>query len=192
MTSNLKSLPSDVTRYAELTHLKKQLNAKVTAINRELRNIDENLIKRMTENELDAYEIMPSPEEETSYGSIGALQLKVRNEYDRLSKANLSKFLIKFFQFAIPEADESGVVRLGHGISEWVWSNRGRKPKKWLDRVYLEDLENKAVRKKRAAHPTAEGQPVAKKAKPSVDIPRTREEFMKLPVFQTFMNVVDT
>jgi hypothetical protein len=185
----MESLPTEVTRYAELTHLKKQLNSKVGAINRELREIDDALINRMTENELDAYEICPSPEEEKSYGGIGALQLKLRNEYDRLSKANLTKFLIDFFKFAVPQADESGVVRLGHGICEWVWSNRGRKPKKWLDRVYLEDMENKAVKKKRAASQPLDGEPEAKKTK-LVDIPRTREEFMALPVFQEFTSMV--
>jgi len=184
-SSNIKSLPHEVNEYSKLNHEKRALNRRVAEINAELRGLDQVLIEKMSVEDLDAYEICPSRTEEKMYGGIGALQLKVRNEYDRLSHDNLIRFSIQFWQYVMPEGDDQAVTRLGYGIANWIWNNRGRTPKKWLDRIYLEDAEKKQKRKR----PTPAASPAPKKARNIApdNVPNTREEFLSIPDFQNLI-----
>ena len=54
-SSNLKSLPDEVNEYSKLTHEKRELNRRVAEINAELRNLDQILITKMSDTDLDAY-----------------------------------------------------------------------------------------------------------------------------------------
>jgi cell shape-determining protein MreC len=54
MSSNLKSLPDEVNKYTKLNHKKRALNRQVAEINAELRQLDQVLIEKMSEADLDA------------------------------------------------------------------------------------------------------------------------------------------
>jgi len=193
--SNLSTLPAGVSDYAKLYHEKRKLNSRVAELNRELREIEGKLIEKMTADDLDAYEILPSSRETRKFGSVGALQLKIRNEYDRVSKDNLIRFCIQFFRYLIPETTEQDITRLGYGQAEWIWANRGRTAKKWLDRIYLEDEEARRHRQAQKRKKTeSDAETVEKPKKTRVrapqNIPRSREDFMMIPGFQGLVSSV--
>jgi hypothetical protein len=90
----------------------------------------------------------------------------------------------------MPEGDNQEVVRLGYGVANWIWNNRGRTPKKWLDRIYLEDAERKQQNRKRKAEAPATtaantAAPVKRnKVRAPDNVPNTREEFLAIQGFQ--------
>ena len=177
--SNLHSLPSHVVEHTKLSFRKKQLAKDICEINAQLKVLEQKLIADMGAEDRGAYEICPSAEEEKVVGATGMLQLKVKNEYERMSQDNLIVFCTKFFRYLMPDSPDEDVTKLGYGSANWIWNNRARQPKKYLERVYIQ--ENKPIKRKT---PDEEKAKVARIKKPTPsNVPKTRDEFLGISSF---------
>jgi hypothetical protein len=193
--SNLHILPPEISEYSKLCHEKKLLNERLCTINRRLKQLNPDIITTMQTKDLDIFEISPSKEEESEFGAMGAIQLKMKNEYDRLNRDNLIVYAIQFFKYLMPDDNEEDITKLGRGAGNWIWNNRGRKPKYYLERVYIDSKTPERAKKRKAKTENendAEDQPKVKKPRkkanePEPDIPGTREEFLSIPGFQKLL-----
>lgn len=194
LASNVPQLPQEVREYSRLVFQKKALNRDVAKINARLKSLEPVIIEHMSNEDLDAYEICPNQDEEPVFGGIGAIQLKSRNEYERLSKENLTRILIQFFRYLMPSGDDLDVTRLGCGTANWIWNNRGKEPKRWLNRIYLEEEDQKErsrkESKRRTLEPSGGIEPAKKKVRPAPmkNVPSTREEFLSTPAFSQILS----
>jgi len=203
--SNLVHLPKEICEYSQLVHEKKLLNDQVRDINKKLKQLHPCIVEDMKAKELDLYELTPiNSEEEMIFGGFGALQLKMRNEYDRINKANLILYTTQFFKYLMPDDPEDDVQRLGQGAGNWIWNNRSSQPKYYLERVYLDNVDElKSNRQKTAKKRKAELEAnemnmsdsaastvVSKKPKLQTlnNTPRTREEFLSVDGFHRLLN----
>jgi len=185
--SNIEDLPSDITEYAKLTHEKKMLSDKLQAINRNLRKLNQNIIDQMKSQDKDAYEICPTLDEENTYGKIGAVLLKMRNKYEHMSHDSLIKYGIAFFKYILPEEDDTEITRLGHGMGNWIWTNRERKPEFYLERMTLEKPKNPGKRKAEEGS-RAEYTKRPKHMAKDNNVPSLREDFLAIEAFQNLIN----
>lgn len=182
--SNIGDLPSDITEYAKLTHEKKILGDQLQIVNRNLKKLNQNIITHMKSVDKDAYEICPTVEEEQVYGKIGAVLLKMRNKYEHMSHDTLIKYGIAFFKYILPEEDDTEITRLGHGMGNWIWTNRERKPEFYLERMTLEKPKNKRKAEdsdrpkytKRPRHMPKDN-----------NVPSLREDFLAIEAFKNLV-----
>jgi len=184
--SNIADLPSEIVEYAKLTQEKKILNDQIQNINKNLRKINQNIINNMKSEDKDAYEICPTLDEEKEYGKIGAVLLKMRNKYENMSHDAIIKYGIAFFKYILPEEDDTEITRLGHGMGNWIWTNRERKPEFYLERMTLEKPKNAGKRK--AAD--SDRAPYTKRPKHMVkdnNIPSLREDFLAIEAFKNLV-----
>lgn len=190
--SNLNLLPLEVAEYAKLQYEKKSLTGRVTEINRRLKAINPSIIEIMTQKELDVFELFPSKEEEVIFGGIGAVQLKMKNDYERMNKDNLILYTIQFFKYLMPEEKDENISRLGMGVGNWIWANRGRQPKHYIERVYVDGKNlDKVKKRKNPEEKSNDSTPPTKKSRTKLgadavntsNIPTTREEFLAISSF---------
>jgi hypothetical protein len=128
--------------------------------------------------------ICPTTEEEAIYGPIGALQLKITNDYENMTRENTMRLLTEFYRYLWPDESSEEIEKLGQGTALWIWNNRKRTPVHHIERVYAGG--DKARKRK------AEDEKLDKSEKPdkpdklprfkvAEDVPRVREDFMSIP-----------
>jgi uncharacterized protein YdcH (DUF465 family) len=197
--SNIQRLPNEITEFTRLNEEKNKLRQRITEINQRCRSLSECIIQNMTQSEMDTYEILPNRDEEFVFGKLGALQLKMHNEYEAMTKDNLTLYLIQFFRYILPEETEEKTMQLGVGVGNWIWANRARKSKVSLERVYLDSSTGKRVRRshnnegksEKQQQPKPKKTKVAKAAKIHVEpksIPKTCQDFLSIPSFQKLLS----
>lgn len=76
--SSISTLPEDVAEYARLHHEKSKLLAAARALTSDLKERHERILEQMQREGRGAYDVVPTLEEESKYGGLGALKLKVR------------------------------------------------------------------------------------------------------------------
>lgn len=183
--SNLSDLPADVRRYLELTHRKQALLDEVREIQQELRPMNGPTMDKMLQDNLKAFQICPSKEEEAKYGAMGSLELKVKNDYENLSRDTLIRLMTEFYRYVMHDSNPDEVIQIGQGTALWVWGNRKRNPIRYLQRTFAVKPE------KRKAPPTTQTEPAQKKSHPKftpvVNMPHTREEFLAIPAMQKLL-----
>jgi len=181
MSSNLRTLPVDALEYIRLCHEKRRLTTEQQRVNQALRACNTRLLEHMKHTQTDVYEICPQIAEQPVYGGLGVLQLKVKNDYEVLTRERLMQHIVEFFKFALPDNEEAQIVRLGVSMTNWIWSHREKCPKHVIERVYQEDLQRKYLKRKKTV-PSVENKRPPKKPQPLLAI--TREDFSNMPAFR--------
>jgi hypothetical protein len=190
--SNIQRLPNEISEYTRLNEEKTKLRQRITEINKQCRGLSEYIIKNMSQSEMDTYEILPNRDEELLFGKLGALQLKMQNEYEPMTKENLTLYLIQFFRYILPEETEENTMKLGVGVGNWIWANRIRKTKVSLERVYLDSATGKRLKRtNNNGNKEQKKEPKNKKPKLQIEkksIPVTCQDFLSIPSFQKLLN----
>lgn len=181
--SNLDTLDDKTKRYLQLFHQKQKLLGHIRELQTELNDLKTPLIEQLTAAS-QSVQICPSKLEEETYGGIGALVVKLKNEYETLTRDNVMRLLTEFYNYLLPEGDPEEVKSLGQGTACWIWNNRRRIPIRYLDRTFVVKAPPRPS--KRKADAEEGGAPAAKAAraprfKPKADMPLSREDFLALP-----------
>jgi hypothetical protein len=186
--SNISSLPAVVSEYIKLYNRKKILLDEKSEIDSELKRLKPQIIAASDNDDNCDFEISPNQEEIGDFGDFGALQVKVKNDYQKITRDNLTDFCIRFFSMLFDEVSEEDVKKLGMGQSDWMWANRKCEQNKYLERSYV----NKKTKRRKAESTTLEPVEVKKCAKiNNKDIPKTREDFIKLDIFNDLRSMIE-
>lgn len=180
--SNLATLDDRTKRYLQLSQKKQNLLDQVRELQVELNALKTPLMEQLAANH-PAVQICPSKEEEAVYGGLGALTLKLKNDYETLTRDNVIRLLTEFYQYLLPEGDAEELKNLGQGTACWLWNNRKRTPVRYLDRSFVvKPGKRKAEASSAAAAPAAKKKPARPpRFQPSSNMPLCRSEFLALP-----------
>jgi len=163
---------------------------KMKEINRKLKTFNASIIEKMKVEDKDAYQICPNETEEKTFGGIGALQLRMKNDYERLTRDKLVEYIIQFFRYVLPDEPDTDVTRLGYGVANWIWSNRNRSPRYYLERVYLSETKPPSKRKSNADEPSSGLLRNRSKREECREItPASRDDFLAIPAFQNLIGI---
>lgn len=181
--SNLQSLDDDTKRYLKAFHKKQQLLEQIRELQGELNELKEPILEKLCQT-AQAVQICPSQDEEKTYGGMGALVLKVKNDYETLTQAAVVRLLTEFYEYLWPQGNPEEIVSLGEGTASWVWNNRKRTPVRYIERSFAVKAPSKAAKRKSegaAGHPPAHKLPRAPRFKPVANMPHTRDDFLAIP-----------
>ncbi len=185
--SNIETLDEKTKRYLQLFHKKQQLLAAVREIHTEMGDLKAPLIEQLTAA-AQSVPICPSKSEEETYGGIGSLVVKLKNDYETLTRDNLVRLVTEFFQYLLPEGQTEEVQSLAQGTACWIWNNRRRTPLRYLERTFVVKAPSRPNKRKAdaAADAAADGPPPVKpvrapRFKPKADIPLSRDDFLAVP-----------
>ena len=122
-------------------------------------------------------EVTPSDGEEAlAIGATGALVVKTTNKYEDFNRANLRSACLKYFRMLSPEHELEVLEKIAYGQAEYMWAERECREVLSVERTFVEPPSSKA-----RAKPVAKRQKTVAKAKEV--LPKTREDFCKLNIF---------
>lgn len=194
--SNLNTLDDKTKRYLEILHTKQQLLDQIRDLQTELNTLKEPLIDQLSHT-AQSVQICPSSTEEKIYGGMGALVLKLRNDYETMTRETIVRLLTEFYEYLLPESNAEEVVSLGQGTAHWIWNNRKRVPVRYLERSFAVKAPS-AAQKRKAAEMVAAAAAVAAggvppslpapppkaargpRFKPVANLPHTRDDFLAI------------
>lgn len=180
--SNVATLPPTAKSYLAAWHKKQSLLAQVQALNDELQALKAPLMEQLSAS-VQPLQICPAPEEEALYGGMGALVLKLKNDYETLTRDNLVRLLGEFYEYLLADGAQKGdeVKKLAQGTASWLWNNRKRVPIRYVERTFV--VKAPPRKRKPEAAAAAEGPkvPRAPRFVPVTDMPHTREDFLRVP-----------
>lgn len=174
------SMDPNVLKYVQLHHRKTLLLKEKFKIDAELKKLNPIILNISEVNEDCDFEISPTEDEIKDLGDFGALQVKVKNVYQRVNKDSITDFCTKFFGMLIPDGNEEDIKKLGLGQSEWIWSNRTCEPVKYIERTYLTKFKRKCSSEKSSSpNPTKRNRKTR-----NTNYPKTRDDFVCLEAFE--------
>jgi hypothetical protein len=190
--SNLHELPSHVNEFLQLAYRKKVLLEEKKIVESKMKELKATVISEMAINDVETYEIRPNLEETKYVGEFGALQLKTKKEYQKLSKDSMTSFCVRFFTFLFPDKSEEEVQTLGLGQADWIWSNRSCTTVEYLDRSFPkehkdskkrkpEDIEEKRSKKKLASY--------NQMSDVESNTPKSKEDFLSMNIMNDLENM---
>lgn len=186
--SNISLLNVPTQQYVRLLHEKQQLLNQVRDLQTQLNTLKEPLIEELSRT-VQSVQICPSKEEENVYGGLGALVLKVKHDYETVTRDALVRLLTEFYEYLLPDTEPGEIQRLGQGTACWVWNNRKRVPVRYLDRTFaLKPPPKTQKRKSEEPGGAAVASGGAKSSKvprarfqPLSNMPHTRDDFLTVP-----------
>jgi hypothetical protein len=127
------------------------------------------------------FSIEPKSDQERKLcGETGCIQVRVKNDYERITRDKLIEYCIRFFGLLFPEESKDVQVKMGLGQADWIWSNRTCNSAQHLERVYP---RNKTSGDK-LGNTRKRLRTTTKDMVSMEDVPRTKEEFEKLTIFK--------
>jgi hypothetical protein len=177
-------------RYAELFHKKRLLNEKVYQINKELADIQPKLYQKMEDDHMTVFSLTNlTAEDERVWGGKGSIEIKMANEFERITQESLARLSVLFFRTIMPDELTSELTLLGLGFTSWVWKNRTKCNKRNIKRIYTEDIETRKKKKIEHTEKLLLHEQVIKK--PKIDnIPNTTEDFNAIKALQNLKSKV--
>ena len=158
-------------QYCQLQWKKRKLLDCKATLDAQIRKLEPQLI---VESQLDnncSFTIDPTPEEAERFGGFGAIEVKEKKDFDRMTYANICKLNIRFYQMLFPAEDGESI---GIGQSKWCWANRDFVTKATVERTYYKNGATQPGTKRARQEPREGGG----------EAPMTREDFTTMPIFK--------
>ena len=160
--------------YCELEKQKRALLDAKAEIDAKMEPLRQLILDRSRTTGKNIMEISPEDEEEMKrIGSTGALVVKTSNKYEDFNRGNLRNACLKYYKMLFPDHELSNLEKIAHGQAEYMWAERECVQTMSIDRTFVEPVRSKP----RAKRQKTEIQ------KPVELLPKTREDFYKLNIF---------
>jgi hypothetical protein len=137
--------------YVALHYQKTQLQKALNLINAQLRTMHTSLIQpQLEQQESKMVEIMPANEQEAAtIGGYGSLQLAYTPcQEDVGVRKNLTRLCVNFYKHLFPTVAPEEVQNLGEAQVNWIWQNREKYTKCTVERIYVEEKQLEAQKRK--------------------------------------------
>ncbi len=187
---SVSHLPDDVQEYLQLFHIRQELSAEKRTLDARIRELSKKISVRMDRQDVDIYPVESKGEETEVFGKPGLVQLKTRREYERPTLDNLRKWLVEFCDFIFEEESAETKTKMGWGIANWLWNNRGETVRSMLVRSYFDENKKKKAKAKAKAKGRDRKAEAERRKMEIAETPTSKEEFMALPaigMFREFM-----
>jgi hypothetical protein len=181
----METLDPLISEFATLHKKKQDLLGAKAVIDKKLKELKLKVMELSDQTGNIHFPIEPKSEEEKNlWGEPGSLQVKVKNDYERITRDKLTVFCIRFYTLLFPTESKEEISLLGLGQADWIWTNRESTSTHYLERNY--PVKNEVVSKKdpESKQITKRSRTVTKDMFSIQDIPRTKEEFENLTVFK--------
>jgi hypothetical protein len=175
-----EQIEADPQKFYAIAHAeKRRLLAETAKHNVTLKKCSAIIISQGEAGDQKDFPVLPkTPEEAYQLGEAGAIRIRQKKEYESLTYNSLVKLQTLLYKTLFPTATAEEQEKGGIGAAEWIWANRDFKLVTYVERVFF------SPEKRRNPETEPKTKP-CKKLKPSAyDIPKTKEDFLKLPMFQ--------
>lgn len=158
---------------AKVTQSKKRFQAVINSNNADFAAWKDAVIAWSVDHGDLLFSVIVDEKDRETLGESGAFEVKMRNDYETMTKTNIERLNMSFFRTICPSASEEDIVKMASGHANWIWSNRERTPVKYVERTYPTATQPK---KRKAENPIERP---SKKA-----VPKTFEDFASLDIMK--------